>query len=349
MVKFRINLDLRAVPDDLKFPYEPKETCKEKPSETNNFNFLNRALTHTSVNCTWDEPEEDNARNAILFNDAMEDKIDLDDYMAPGIDEGYDPDDDDEGAADQGIGIESGASSSEEEELKEDKPAKKLVQTSAGGSTKANSLGEGNKKKNDTFSDFDKSKKKAKGLKISFQNPLEAKFNYEDENALGKREYQMKHARQSRRDDEDDFREPTRLPDNDEDFFEEEDYQEDLGDVEINHGQPASKDEKVKLKFKERMKDKKRQAKLEKEKKRDDLKQMKEERLGLKDKRTQDLELIAGDYTERAEFKLNYSDPRFKKMYEDPDMAIDTTSSKFKKEKHTGMLIEKKKRRDDTD
>jgi hypothetical protein len=307
---------------------------------------LNRALTHTSVNCTWDEPEENNARNEILFKDDMQDKYDLDDYIAPEIDEGYDPDDEDEGVNDdQGVGIESGASSSEDEDLKEDKPAKKLVQTSAGGSTKANSIGEGSKKNRGTFADFDKSNKKTKGLKISFQNPLDAKFSYDDENALGKREYQMKDARPARRDDANDFREPTRLAENDADFFEGEDYEVE-GEVEVSH--PVNKEDTVKLKFKERMKDKKRQAKLEKEKKRDDFKQMKEERLGQRDKRTHDLELIAGEKTERAEFKLNYDDSRFDMIYDDPDMAIDTTSSKFKKDKHSGLLIEKKKRREET-
>lgn len=285
----------------------------------------------------------------MLFRDDMQDKIDLDDYLAPEIDEGYDPDDEDEGADGQAVGIESAASSSEEEEkeIKKDKPSKKLVQMSAGGSTKANSIGEGSKNKNTVFSDFDKSKKRAKGLKISFQNPLEAKFSYDDENALGKREYQMKHFRQSRREDEDDFREPTRLPENDEDYFEEQ-AEECEGEEGVGESYPENKEDKVKLKFKERMKEKKRQAKLEKEKKRDDLKQMKEKRLGIRDKRTQDLELIAGEDTERAEFKLNYNDPRFERMYEDPDMAIDTTSAKFKKDKHTGLLIEKKKRREET-
>lgn len=335
-------LDLRAVPEELKFPYEPKEVCKEKPSQASNFNFLNRALTHTSVNCTWDEPEENNLKNELLFKDDMEDKIDLDDYIAPDIDEGYDPDDDDD-ADHQGLAIDSGASSSdEEEELKEDKPTKKLVQTSAGGSTKANSIGETSKAKTTTFSDFDKSKKKARGLKITFQNPLEAKSGFDDDNALGKREYRMKHVEQTRRNEDSDFREPKRLADNDEDFFEEGDQEE-----EEEREVYEDKEEKVKLKFKERMKEKKRQAKLDKEKKRDDLRRMKEERMGGKDKRTQDLELIAGDEEERAEFRLNYDDPRFKDLYEDPDMAIDTTNTKYKKDKHSLLLVEKKKRRDD--
>ena len=321
--------------------------CTEKPSATtSNFNFINRALTHTTVNCTWDEPEEGNAKNAILFKDNFDEKIDLDDFIAPEIDEGYDPDDDQNEADGGDVGVDSGASSSEEEEVVESKPTKKIVKADTKQISKKPSLAEVFTKssKENTFSDFDKSKKKAKGLKISFQNPLESKFQDDEDGTLGKREYKMKPVKQynSRLDDE--FRVGnSRLEDNVEDFFEGDDHNQDGHDAQL--GEEVSKVEKVKLKFKERMKEKKKMAKLEKEKKRNELRELREENFTNKKKATQDLELIAGDAKERAEFKPNYKDSRFAGAFEDPDMAIDTTSTMFKKDKHTAMIIEKKKHR----
>lgn len=321
---------MRSIPDDLVFPYSPKEICKEKPSSTvTDFNFLNRALTHTKVNCTWDEPEADNRRNEILFKDGFEDKIDLDDYLAPGIDEGvYEDDDSQDG------GIQSPATSSEEEP--EDKPKKKLI-TSGGNSTKENSITETllPKTKASSFSDFDKSKKKAGQLKITFQNPLESKL-IEDDNPLGKRVYSMKYAKKHHFDEEEE------LEENANDFFENGSQQ---SMNEEDEDEPTGKGEKVKLKFKERMKEKKKQAKLEKERKRNEHRQMREERLGIKSRETHDLELLAGDQKTEKTFRADYSDNRFTGAFNDPDMAIDTTSTMFNKDKHSAMLHEKKLRR----
>lgn len=328
---------MRSIPDELKFPYAPKEKCTEKPSKTTTkFNFLNRALTHTKVSCTWDEPEVDNRRNEILFKDGFEDQIDIEDYLAPGIDEGVYDDDSDQQAADLDGGIQSAASSSEEEP--EDKPKKKLVTSSGGNSTKENSVQEAlvSKPKSSVFADFDKSKKKATQLKITFQNPLESKL-LDDDNPLGKRVYSMKYARKHYHEEQE------RLEENAEDFFENQSQMSEERD-EV----PADKEEKSKLKFKERMKEKKKQAKLEKEKKRTEQRELREDRLGIKSKQTQDLELIAGDKTTEKSFRADYSDPRFRGAFEDHDMAIDTTSTMFNKNKHTGILYEKKKRRADT-
>lgn len=343
LVSQQFTLDLRAVPDDLEFPYKAKEVCTEKPSKTSNFNFLNRALTHTTVSCTWDEPEENNVKNEMLFKDDIDDKLDLDDFIAPGIDEGYDPDEDDEE-----VGIDSGASSSGEESKK---PVKKQVQGSSGNSTKANSIPEATKIKLNAFSDFDKSKRGSKSLRITFQNALESKLT-DDDNRLGKREYRMTHTRHTpqRNDDRSDFRgvSSARLEDNAEDFFEGTEVcdHDDIYDNE-EEAYPTNKEEKIKLKFKERMKEKKKSAKLEKEQKRNELKMLREEKLGTKDKRTQDLELIAGERREKPGFRADYEDPRFNRFFEDPDMAIDTTSNMYKKDKHAPLLIEKKKRRDE--
>lgn len=318
------------------FPYSPKEICTEKPSKTTtNFNFLNRALTHTKVSCTWDEPDADNKRNEILFKDGFEDKIDLEDYLAPEIEDGvYD----DESGPDDEIGIQSAATSSEEES--EDRPKKKLILTSGGNSTKANSLQESLnvKPKASAFSDFDKSKRKSGQLKITFQNPLESKL-LDDDNPLGKRVFNMKQTTKHRFEDRE---EP--LEENAKDFFEN-GSQQSMDEEQEEEEEVVGKDEKTKLKFKERMKEKKKQAKLEKEKKRIEQKELREERLGIKSKQTQDLELIAGEERTEKNFRPNYSDGRFKSAFEDPDMAIDTTSTMFKKDKHGAMLYEKKIRR----
>ena len=280
-------------------------------------------------------------RNEILFKDGFEDKIDIEDYLAPGIDEGYDSDEDGEGAGDD-IGIASAASSEEEEQIveKTTKPVKKLITSSGGNSTKDNSVQDpfSIKSKGSVFADFDKSKKKSGQLKIVFQNPLESKI-IDDDNPLGKRVFNIKYNTKHR------FEEEDRPEDNDEDFFENKSNESQNEDEDL---EDIPKGDKGKLKFKERMKEKKKQAKLEKEKKRTDQKELREQRLGIKERSTQDLELIAGEEVTEKEFRPNYSDPRFKNAFDDHDMAIDTTSNMYKKDKHTGMLIEKKKRRADT-
>eukprot|EP01116_Phalansterium_solitarium_P019036 TRINITY_DN5207_c0_g1_i1.p1 TRINITY_DN5207_c0_g1~~TRINITY_DN5207_c0_g1_i1.p1 ORF type:complete len:854 (-),score=402.61 TRINITY_DN5207_c0_g1_i1:116-2677(-) len=47
-------LDLRFIPDDVVFPREPKETCKDVPANYKFTNFYTKALQHTHVECTWD-------------------------------------------------------------------------------------------------------------------------------------------------------------------------------------------------------------------------------------------------------------------------------------------------------
>lgn len=51
-----MKLDLRFVPVDQKFPYEPKENCDYLPAVNKVNNFFNRALNHTNVELTWENP-----------------------------------------------------------------------------------------------------------------------------------------------------------------------------------------------------------------------------------------------------------------------------------------------------
>jgi hypothetical protein len=54
-----IRLSLSHISDDLKFPQKPKEMASEVPPdyEFKTAQYLNRALNHTKVKLTWDEPD----------------------------------------------------------------------------------------------------------------------------------------------------------------------------------------------------------------------------------------------------------------------------------------------------
>ena len=254
----------------------------------------------------------------------MEDKIDLDDYLAPGIDEGYNSEEDNEdGPAEfdddsEAMEIDSGVEPSEESE---DIPLskKKLI------AAKSNTFTMSNDRKNNIYSDFDKSKKKT-GIKITFKNPLlQLNDADEDDNPLGKRVYSMKQSQKVYPENE-----------NDAGFFD--DDQQNVDNLDDDDDLPKDKKEK----FKDRMKEKKKQAKIDKETKRNEKKADREVVFGKKDKRIADLELIAGDDQEREDFRPNYKDPRFGDRFKDSDLAIDPTSTMFNKDKHTKTLRAKK-------
>lgn len=310
--KTGIKVDLRAVPDDLDFPHPPKETCTEKPSQATALNFLNRALTHTSVTCTWDEPDRDNKRNELLFKDGIADQLDLDDYIAPGIEEPvYDTDDDAAPQLAEDSPLEQSAASKSEERAEPAQPRIERV---------------------NIHDDFDKQKKK-RGIKISFKNPLEVKGALEDDNPLGKRVFSIKHARKEL------------LPDDQED--EAADFFEPLAAPDAPARPPAHprkpvKDEALKnLKFKERMREKKRQAKLEKERSRTERQLEKQQRQARQQQQTEDLALLAGEKKLKGAFEPDLRDSRFP-LFADPDLAVDPTSAAFDKKKHARLLAAKK-------
>ncbi len=322
---------MRAIPDDLKFPYKPKEECKEKPSSTSNFNFLNRALTHTKVACSWDEPDLENKRNEILFKDGMDDKVDLDDYIAPGIDEGYDPDAEEEHQGmDQELATDTENDHINEEDLQNDDESedlpqvvkKKVISEYKGGK----SLLPTKTSAQNVFSDFDKKSRKKTGIKITFKNPLlsgKVEADEEDENPLGKRVYSIKMANKKQHEEAEDEQE---------DFFDR-DENDNYDDDDDEDAIAPVQDKKAK--FKDRMKEKKKQAKLKKEQERNEKKAARESSFIAKDNRTADLELIAGDQEEQEYFKPNYDDTRFAGRFRDHEMAIDPTSTMYVKDKHS--------------
>lgn len=66
------------------FPHEPKEVATEVPSKGKVHNFLNRAIQHTNVKLSWEEPKNDRFevfRNKNLTEKDLE-KIDISNYLA---------------------------------------------------------------------------------------------------------------------------------------------------------------------------------------------------------------------------------------------------------------------------
>lgn len=64
-----MKIDLRFVPEDQIFPYEPKEKCDYMPVTNKVNNFLNRAMNHTNVELTWENPNTN--RFDYLYNKNM--------------------------------------------------------------------------------------------------------------------------------------------------------------------------------------------------------------------------------------------------------------------------------------
>lgn len=80
--KTAIKIDLRFVPKTEKITTDPTEVCTEVPSKGKVANFLNRAVQHTNVKLTWEEP--DYKRYEVFTKDLKDedyDKVDVDEYL----------------------------------------------------------------------------------------------------------------------------------------------------------------------------------------------------------------------------------------------------------------------------
>lgn len=76
-----VNINLSFVPNDLQFPYAPKEVCDSLPREIKSTDFVNRSIGHTNVKLTWDEPQmnrTDFLHNKDLLNEEKLKTMDLD-------------------------------------------------------------------------------------------------------------------------------------------------------------------------------------------------------------------------------------------------------------------------------
>ena len=92
-----IKIDLRFIPNDLKFPHEPKEVCTELPAASNVKSFLNRALQHTNIKLTWEEPKAN--RFQMLhkkMTEKEEEELELSDFIASASESEEDSEDEEE-------------------------------------------------------------------------------------------------------------------------------------------------------------------------------------------------------------------------------------------------------------
>lgn len=78
-----IRVDLRYIPEEQEFTREPKEVCTEVPAKASVNCFLNRAVQHTNVKLTWEEPKLNRFKELEgKFDDDDYDKVDLSRYIA---------------------------------------------------------------------------------------------------------------------------------------------------------------------------------------------------------------------------------------------------------------------------
>jgi hypothetical protein len=139
-----LSLDLRYIPEYLEFPFPPEKVCKTLPTKTLTQieNYISRADSHTTIDLTWEQP--DNSRYQHLYNmgDDELDKAEVNNFLASETES--DSDSEDEG----------GLSS---------KQKRKLL------------LGKGSKGTGNNFQDFGrKGNKKKEDLMIVFKSGLEA-------------------------------------------------------------------------------------------------------------------------------------------------------------------------------
>ena len=71
-------LDLRFVPDELKFPYDPTDVATQVPKQYKMLDYYTKALQQSRVSLTWDETPRDRVatlRNAFNSEDMDEDQV----------------------------------------------------------------------------------------------------------------------------------------------------------------------------------------------------------------------------------------------------------------------------------
>lgn len=88
-------LDLRFIPDDMKFNQPPKDVATEIPANYENKSFYSRALQHSKVELTWDEDEplRENTLKRKL-NDEQLAQLEMKEFLASDVSESDDSEDD---------------------------------------------------------------------------------------------------------------------------------------------------------------------------------------------------------------------------------------------------------------
>ncbi|KAH7031251.1 uncharacterized protein B0I36DRAFT_323516 [Microdochium trichocladiopsis] len=103
-------LDLRFVPDDVDFDDEPRDECREMPSDYRPTEFVTDALQHSKVKLTWDmHPEEaarkEDIKRAFTGSRADLEENDLKAYLASDSEDEIEPLDNAEGGEDGQSGL----------------------------------------------------------------------------------------------------------------------------------------------------------------------------------------------------------------------------------------------------
>jgi hypothetical protein len=186
-------------------------------------------------------------------------------------------------------------------------------------------LGRGNR---DVFADFDKSKGK-QDIEVNFMAAFEDEESDSDDSEDKEK---IQFSRNFRQDREDDHVEEE---EQEADYFEEE--QQDMDEEQPKKSKKETKREKFRKKLKE--------------KRRDKVEAMRKKREAVNQRRRKvnqraDLELLSKrEKAEGGEFQVDLEDDRFKRMFQDRDMAVDPTNPLYDRKKMKGVIKAKDKRK----
>jgi hypothetical protein len=346
--------DLRFVPDGTDFDQDPHDSCSKLPDGYKPNEFTTDALTHSKVKLTWDA--EDTTRKEVQKRAFSRKEIDENELKA------Y-------------LGSDSSSSEDEEETAKADKAASLRAALGLEATTKSSKSKSGSSSKRDR--DFPKPdgemqitftggllNDSAKGGSV-FENeiPLNEttmeRYVRKEKERKAKRKERMKAKREGRDPDaEVEQPEVAAVADDDEDPFNDPFFASDGEEV-----------EKASRKEDNRMKRAKKREEKEKEEKAKAEERAKLELLmaGDEDSKMRHFDMNEIEKAEKAKkkgrkakknapvvednFKIDTSDPRFAKLYESHEFAIDPTNPRFKETSGMKALLEegRKKRKQGRD
>lgn len=341
--------DLRFVPDEVEFDADPHDECEKLPKEYKPNEFVTGALSHSKVKLTWDE--DDNTRKEVQKRAFSRKEIDENELQA------Y-------------IGTDSSSSEDEANTSKTDKAASLRAALGLDSSSKPSQA------KSKSAAKRDRDFKKPDGdMEITFTSGLSANGtkgsvfeNDPEENTLEKYVRKQKERKAKRKEKAKALKEG-RDPNEQTEIIEETIPTEEDPWNDPFFGSDAEVEKAIEAESKQSKKAKKREEREKQEK--DDavdranlellmvddedskmrhfdmneiMKAEKAKKKGKKGKKT------AKDAPE-DNFKMNTTDPRFAKLYESHDFAIDPTNPRFKGTTGMNALLEegRKKRKRGSD